>query len=122
MGGEECLGSDVVMQVLDDGPSQAQSVESAGAPSDLVQYDQAVLGCVIENIRRFSHFHHECGLSLHQVIPGSDSGENAIQNVDSGLGGWHKTSNMSHQTNQCDLSNIGAFPRHVRSGDEGDLM
>ena len=37
MGGEERLGADLVVQVLDDAPGQAQAVKGAGAAADLVQ-------------------------------------------------------------------------------------
>ena len=47
---EQCLGTDPVVQVLDDGPREAQAVERARAAADFVEYDEAAIGGVVQDI------------------------------------------------------------------------
>ena len=85
MRGEKRFGADLVVQMFDDGPCQAQAVECARAAADFIQDDQAARGGVVEDVRRLAHFHHERRLAAGEVVAGADAGEDAVDQIDSRL-------------------------------------
>ena len=109
------------MEVFDDGPGQAESVERARAPPDFVQDDQAARRGIVQEICCFAHLDHECGLAAREIVAGADAREDAIDEVDARLGGRDKGAGVGEQRQQRHLPDIGALARHVRPGDEHDL-
>ena len=52
----------VLVQVFDNGPGNAQAVESARAAAELVDEEQAAAGGVVEDIGGLVHLYHEGAL------------------------------------------------------------
>ena len=82
---EKRSGADLVVQVLDDAPGEAQPIERAGAAANLVQDDQAARRSIVQDVRRLAHLDHESGLSTRQIVAGADAGKNAIHQADARL-------------------------------------
>ena len=122
MRGEERLGPDLMMQVFDDAPSQAQPVEGAGAAADLIEDDQAAAGGIVEDVGRLAHLDHEGALASGQVIAGADSREDAITQIDARRCHGQIRTGVGQYGQQGDLSDVSAFAGHVRAGDESDLV
>src|SRR5579859_5802768 len=78
--GEERLGATafVVVQILDNGPRDGQSIVGARAASDLVENDEAARRGVMQNVRRLDHLHHEGALARGEVVLGANACEDAI--------------------------------------------
>src|SRR6516165_6286882 len=109
MSGEERFGADLVVQVLDDGPREAEAVEGAGAATDFIEDDQAALGGVVEDVSSLAHFDHEGGLATGQVITGADASENAVHEVNACLRSRDERTGVREQSQQGDLPNISAL-------------
>jgi len=90
MGGEEGFGANLVMEEFDQGPCEAQAIESAGAAADLVEDDEAAPGRVVEDVGRLAHLDHEGGLAAGEIIAGADAAEDAVHEVNAGGGGGKK--------------------------------
>jgi len=65
-------------------------------PPDFVQNDQALAGCVIEDIGRLVHFYHEGGLSFQQIILRPDPGEDAVYQSQFRFLRWYVTADLRH--------------------------
>src|ERR1044072_1550379 len=63
------------------------------------------------------HLHHECALSGGQIVRGSYSRENAIDQSGASLGCRHESPDLRQEDDQCNLAEVGAFPCHVGSGE-----
>src|SRR5947207_409177 len=98
MGCKQGFGPDLVVQMLDNRPGEAQAIERAGATTDFVQHDQASRGGIVENIGRLAHFYHERGLPARQIITGPDASEYTVDQVNPGLCCWDKRAGMSKQS------------------------
>ena len=119
---EERLCANLVVQMLDDRPRQAQAVERARAAPDLVEYDQAPVGGIVENVRRLGHLNHEGRLATRQVVARADAGEDTVHQVHPRALGRQKRAGVCQQRQQCHLPDVRAFAGHVRAGDDGDLL
>ena len=93
----------MVMDVLDNSPSDRDTVISGGAASQLIKEDETALTEVIKDSRGFVHLHHKSGLALRDVIRSTDAREDLI-----------------HYANRCTIR------RHKRANlrekDDGDTM
>ena len=87
-------GEAVVVQVLGDGPGDADAVKGARAAADFVEYDQAVAGGVVQDIGRLLHLDHERAAAAGQVIARAHAREDAIQQRDAGALGRHERTHM----------------------------
>ena len=111
-----------MVQMLDDAPGQAQSVEGAGAAADLIEDDQTASGGVVKDVGRLAHLHHEGALAAGQVIAGTDPREDPIAQVDARRGHGQIRTGVGEHGQQGDLSDVSALAGHVGAGDEGDLV
>ena len=108
------LCAHLVVQVLDDAPRQAQPVERARAPANLIQDDQAAGRRVVQDVRRLAHLHHEGGLSARQIVACSDAREDAVHQVDPRLRRRDERASLRQQGEQRHLAYVSALARHVR--------
>ena len=97
MSGKQRLGSNLIMQMLDNGPRQAQPIESAGAAPDFVQHNQAAVRGVIENVGGLTHLDHERRLTARQVVTGANAGKNPVHEVDPSVVGGDKRPGMGQE-------------------------
>lgn len=121
VGGEEGAGADGVVEVFDDRPGEAESVEGAGAAPDFIEDDQAAAGGVVEDAGGLAHFDHEGGLTAGEVVAGADAGEEAVHEADAGTSGGKEGAGVGEEGEEGDLTDVGAFAGHVGAGDQGDL-
>ena len=76
--GEQRLGANVLMDMLDHGPSQREPIIGGSAAADFVQHDEAARRGGVQDHRRFGHLHHERGPAARQIIGRADAREHAI--------------------------------------------
>ena len=119
---EERLRADLLVQMLDDAPREAEAVERAGAAADLVEDDEAPAGGVVEDVRRLAHLDHERALAPGEVVARADAREDAVEQVDPSRGGGDAAPGVREQREQRDLPDVGALACHVRPGDQRDLL
>ena len=77
---------------------------------------------MMKDVGGLGHFHHKCALALEQVIGSPDSGKYAVDGADHGGFSGHVGADLGHQDDQGSLSQIGAFPGHVGTGDDQQAM
>ncbi|MNP98267.1 hypothetical protein D3C85_108810 [compost metagenome] len=104
-------------QALGRRPCQGQTVEGAGAAPDFVHQHQTALGGVVQDVGGFAHLDHEGRTATGQVIAGTDSSEDAVDQRQFATGCGHEAANVSEQHDQCGLAHVGGFTTHVRAGD-----
>src|ERR1700753_1691615 len=71
---EQGASTDALMNMLDHGPRQRQTVVGCGAAADFVENDKAARSRGIENHRRLSHLDHERGPAAREIIGGGGVG------------------------------------------------
>ena len=117
--GEKGLRAHLAQDVLGNGPSDGQAVVCRGAAPDLVQQYQAALRRGVENLGRLGHLDHKGGTPLRQVVAGTDTREDAIDQRQRRGSGRHERADLGHHRDQCGLSQVGGFSAHVRAGYQG---
>ena len=124
MRGEEGLGRPFgrVVEELRDRPGDAQPVEGARAPADLVEEDEASRRRVVEDVGGLVHLDEKGAFASGQVVGGADAREDAVHDADPRGPRWDEGTDLGHEYDQAHLAEIGALAGHVRSGDEGDLL
>ena len=110
----------VVVDVLDHRPGNREAVVGACAAADFVQYEQAAVGGVVQNVGCFHHFHHKGGLAAMNLVARTETREDAIHHADLRRVGGHKGAHLRQQHNQRGLAQVGALAAHVGSGDDLD--
>src|SRR6185369_11495234 len=103
--------------MLRNSPGDAQSIVGTGPSADLIQENQAAGGRTIQDVSGLDHLHHKGALSGGQIVRGSYSREDAIDQSDAGFGCRHETPDLRQQYDQGNLAEVGAFPRHFGSGE-----
>src|SRR5216683_130748 len=71
----------------------------------------------MEDRTRLRHFHHESGLSSHEIVTRTHSCEQPVYNPDFGSSCRNKASNLGHQDDQPYLPQNCRFPSHVRTSE-----
>lgn len=122
--GEEGFGAleGVLVEEFYDGPGDGESVVGAGTAADFVEDDQGFIGSVIEDVGGFVHFDHEGGVTASEFIGGADAREDAVDDADVGVKGGDPRTDLGHEGDEGDLSDVGGFSGHIWAGDEGDLF
>src|SRR5437879_11706817 len=75
MRGEKRTRADVLLEMLDDRPSNGQSIEGSRAAADFIEKNKARRCGMVENGRDFAHFHEECGAATRETIACADARE-----------------------------------------------
>ena len=124
MRGEECFAAELarVVDVLDDGPSNRESVEGACSAADFVEYDEAARGGVGKDVGGFEHLDHEGALAGGNIVLGADTGEYPVDDADGGLVGGDERADLGHERYESDLPQPAAFAGHVGSGEDDYLV
>ena len=122
VGGEEGAAADFVVEVFGDAPGDGEAVECGCAASDFIEDDEAAVRGVIEDVRRFVHFHHEGRLTSREVVVGADAGEDAVGEAESHGFGGDETAGLGKEGEEGDLADVGGFSSHVRAGDDGEFL
>ena len=111
----------LLVQMFCDGPCDADAVVRACATSDFIEQHQRPRRQPVEDGRRFIHLHHEGRLAAADVVGGTHTGEDAVQQPELGLFGRHKRPGLTQERNKGCLSQEGALARHVGSCDHQHL-
>ena len=119
---EERSGLDPVGDIFGDGPGQADSVEGARSPPHLVEYDQAAVGGVVQDIGGLVHLDHEGRLSPGQVVARADPGEEPVDDADLGLLSRDEAAGLGQQGQESHLADVGGLAGHVWPGDDHDVV
>ena len=77
---------------------------------------------IIQNAGCFVHFDHESGFALRNIIAGTYAYKYFIHYSYTGTFDRHKTSDLSHQGNECGLSEQSRFSRHIGTCNNDDLL
>jgi len=117
---EQGFCADLVMQVFDDAPGQAEAVEGAGATSDFIEDDETARGGVVEDVGGFAHFDHESGLAPREVVARANAGEDAVHEIDASFARRNERTSVRENCEQGGLADVSAFAGHVGAGDEGN--
>ena len=76
MRGEERLGLELaVVDILDDGPGDRDTVVSRGTTAEFVKEDETSLAEVIEDGRSLVHLNHKSGFTQGDIIGRTDTSE-----------------------------------------------
>ena len=123
MRGEQRQGAVLagLVQMLGNGPCDADAIVRAGAAPNLIQQHQAARREVVEDGRGFVHLHHEGGFAAADVVRRANPGENPIEDAQIGVFGGDKRARLRHQGDQRGLPQQGTLARHVGPCDHQDL-
>ena len=122
MRGEKCASARVFLQMLDDSPGDAESVERRSAAADFVEQDQARRRGVIEDAGDFAHFDEERRTAAREIVGGADAREDAVDDREFCLPRGDEAAGLRHQRDQCGLAQVGGLAAHVRAGDQQKLL
>src|SRR5436190_10919834 len=106
-------GSSLVVQVLDHGLRNSQAIIRTGTTPDFIEDDQAMARGMMNNGSCLLHLNHEGALASRNVIFSADAGENAIDQTKLSLKCWYKATDLCHQCNQGNLTQISRFTSHI---------
>ena len=100
----------------------AQAKESpsscAGSTANLIENNQATFGGLVEDCCGFGHLDHKGRASGMELIRSSDAGKDPVDQANGGTVRRYEATDMGHECNQGNLSDIGALACHVGSGDQ----
>ena len=91
VGGKKGTRSRHVMQMFNDGPGNGYTIMRARASTNFIEDNQAVLGCMMEYRRGLFHLDHKSAFPRSDVILGTHTGKNAIDQSDARAACRHKT-------------------------------
>ncbi len=104
------------VQIFDHGPCYGYAVVCAGAAPYLVEQHERSRCGVVENVRRFEHLHHECRLSLRDVVRSAHAREYLVDYAYACFGGGHERPGLGEQRYQPALPEQCRFTCHVGPG------
>ena len=118
VGGEEGPGAERrgVVDVFRRRPGDAEAVEGARSPPDLIQDDQTPFCGMAEDVRHLVHLHHEGALPPRQAVRRADAGKDPVDHPDPRPGRGDETPHLGHENDQGHLPDAGRFPGHVGPG------
>ena len=113
---KEGLGAPVgiVVQVLDDSPSDRDTIVGAGTTAQLVEEDEGAGREGIEDARGFLHLDHEGRFATGDIVRGSDTGEDAIGEPEVCGFGWDEGADLRQKHDEGGLTKEGGLTAHVR--------
>ncbi len=110
------------MQVFGDSPGDGYTIVSTRAAPDFVHQHQTAVAEVVEDAGRFGHLDHEGTLAPAQVVAGPHPGEHFVNQPDVRRTGGNKAPHLRHQHDERRLSQQRRLARHIRAGDDDDLL
>ena len=119
--GEQRFRTDLIVQVFNDAPREAQAVECARATTDFVEDDEAARRGIVEDVGGLAHLDHERGLPARQIIARADARKDAVHEINARFLRGNKTAGVREQREQRHLPDVSGFARHVRPGYQSDL-
>ena len=122
VGGEKRAGAGVFLKMLDDGPSDAETVEGGGATADFVEEDKACGRGVIEDAGDLRHFNEKRGTAAREIIAGADARKDAVGDRKFGLACGNKRTHLREKDDERGLAKIGGLAAHVRARDKEKLL
>ena len=119
VGRKQGLGADLsAIGILHNGTGNAHAVKGGGSAPHLIVNDQALSRRVFENIRDLVHLQHKGGLTRRQIVRRTHAGKDLVHHTHARFRRRHEGADLRHDGNECHLSHIGGFTRHVGAGDQ----
>lgn len=106
------------MKMFGDRPGYRESIEGGGASSDFIKNDEGVFGGVVDDERGFVHLDHEGRLPFGKIVGSANPAENSVGQANVSMLGRDISSDLSHQGDEGNLSDVGRFSGHVGAGEE----
>src|SRR6266516_3918830 len=120
--GEQGLGSDMRLNVFDDGPGDGETVKSRSATTDLIQNDEAPGTSEVQNDSRLRHFNHERGSAASEIVGSTNPGKDAVNDGELEQLCRHKGSHLGQNDQEGILPEKGGLATHVRSSHDENLI
>src|SRR5208337_2691154 len=111
-----------VMQEFGNRPGDAHTVESAGPPSDFIQYDKTLRCRLVQNVCGLLHFDHESGAAARKIVGRPDPSENAVYDADARFESRDEGADLGQEHDQGGLPENGGFSSHVWAGYDEHLL
>ena len=93
MRGEQRLRADLVVQVFDDAPREADKPSNVLVPRPISsRMIRLRARGVVEDVGRLAHLDHERGLPARQIVARADAGEDAVHEINARFRRRNKTS------------------------------
>src|SRR5689334_23228353 len=99
--------------MLNNRTGDRKTVIGAGATPNLVKDDQTMTGRMMNDGSGLFHLDHKGALAGGDIVLSSNTRKDTVNQPDTSLASWHKTSNLCQQGNQGHLTQIRRFARHV---------
>ena len=124
MRGEQRLGAKLfrVGAEFEHRAGDAHAVEGRRAAADLVENEQGLGRCLMQDLAHLGHLDHEGRLAAGQVVARADAREDAVDNADARRARGHERADLRHERDERDLAHIGRFTGHVGAGDDGGAI
>src|SRR2546423_15643262 len=95
--GEKSQCADFLDDMLRDGPSQPKTIVRAGTAAQLIDDDQRLACCGLEDVGSLQHLGHERRDALELRIGCANTRENTVKDGKLRLGAWDEASHLRHQ-------------------------
>ena len=105
-----------------DCPGDGNAVVGGCTSSQLVEKHERARRDVVHDAGGFVHFDHERTFAGGDVVRGTDTRENLIDQTDAGRGCGHKGAHLRHEGDERGLTKQRTLTCHVRTGDNHDLL
>src|SRR6266496_2434906 len=94
------LAPHLVVQMLANRPGNRDAIVSRCPTTNLIEQHKTFSGSRMEDCTRLRHFHHESGLSAHQIVARTNSCEQPVYYPDPSSSCWNKAADLAHQHDQ----------------------
>ena len=124
VGGKEGAGVHFrpFVKMLHNAPRDGDAVVGRGAASQFVEEHQTALRDVVHDVRRLAHFDHEGTFAHRDIVRSPHAGEDFVDHPHTCRVGGDERTDLRHQCDERRLAEQRTLTRHVRAGDDDDLL
>src|ERR1700675_144311 len=122
MRGKKRARASVLVQMLDDRPSDGKSVKRCGAAADFIEKNKTRWCGVMQDGGDFAHLDQKRRAAARKIIACADPREDAVGDGQLGLTSGNERAHLRHQNNQRGLPKIRGLAAHVRASDKQKLL
>src|SRR5580704_13858338 len=122
MRGKKRARARVLLQMLDDRPSDGKAVKRCRAAADFIEKNKTRWCGVMQDGGDFAHLHQKGRAAAGKIIACADAREDAVGDGQLGGTSGNERAHLRHQNNQRALPKIRGFTAHVRASDQQKLL